>query len=50
MRGRTYDPQMIDILAPGGVVADSLDIESAIHLVQVIFLIRVGTYLLMEMA
>ena len=41
---------MIDILGPGGVAADALDIESAIHLVPVIFLIRVRTYLLMEMA
>ena len=35
---------MIDILAPGGVIADVLDIESAIHLVPVIFLRIVGTY------
>ena len=41
---------MIDILAPGNVVADALDIESTIHLAPVIFLIKVGTYLLMKMA
>ena len=41
---------MIDIPAPVDVVADALDIESAIHLVPVIFMIRAGTYLLMKMA
>ena len=39
---------MIDILAPGGVVADALDLESAISLAPVIFLIMVGTYLLIK--
>ena len=41
---------MIDILLPVDVVAAALDIESAIHLAPVMFLIRAGTYLLMKMA
>ena len=49
-RSRTFDPPTIDILTPGGVVADALDIESTIHLFPVIFPIWVGTFLLMKMA